>query len=110
MKVTDDENFDFEVEEGKNEETGPLNKRNMQLIGYNKTDKKEVKDLTQLMMEEIDLTIEPERQATFYYYKRWIWMIFPWICLSVNKQQTFSDLISKCYSSNIRYLSVEEEK
>ena len=37
-------------------------------------------------------------------------MIFPWICLSVNKKQTFSDLINKCYSSNIRYLSVEEEK
>lgn len=68
------------------------------------------KDSTQLMMEDIDLTIEAERSRTFYYYKRWVWMIFPWICLSVNKQQTFSELIAKCYSSNIRYLSVEEEK
>ena len=67
------------------------------------------KNISQILIDDIDLTIEPERPPSFYYYKRWIWMIFPWVCMSVNKKQTFSDLISKCYSSNIRYLSVEEE-
>lgn len=30
--------------------------------------------------------------------------------MSVKKKQTYSDLINKCYSSNIRYLSVDEER
>ena len=37
-------------------------------------------------------------------------MIFPWVCMSVDKRQTFSELINKCYSSNTAYLSVEEER
>ena len=30
--------------------------------------------------------------------------------MSIKKKQTYSDLINKCYSSNIRYLSVDEER
>ena len=37
-------------------------------------------------------------------------MIFPWVCMSVDKRQSFSDLINKCYSSSTAYLSVEEER
>jgi hypothetical protein len=74
------------------------------------TSKGMMKEFSQQMIDDIDLTIEPERQSSFYHYKRWIWMIFPWVCMSVDKRQTFSDLINKCYSSNIGYLSVEEER
>jgi hypothetical protein len=108
VKITDNEAYAFEVEEARTETPGRVGKRNI-LLGIHK-EGRGTKDSTQLMMEDIDLTIEAERSRTFYYYKRWVWMIFPWICLSVNKQQTFSELIAKCYSSNIRYLSVEEEK
>jgi hypothetical protein len=108
VKITDNQAYAFEVEEARTETPGRVGKRNI-LLGIHK-EGRGTKDSTQLMMEDIDLTIEAERSRTFYYYKRWVWMIFPWICLSVNKQQTFSELIAKCYSSNIRYLSVEEEK
>ena len=33
-------------------------------------------------IENIDLTIETEIPPKFYYYKRWLWMIFPWVSFS----------------------------
>lgn len=45
----------------------------------------------------------------FYYYKRWLWMIFPWACLSQNRKCNFSEQIIKSYSSATRYISVLEE-
>ena len=108
LKEETDYNYGFDLEDEKIDDNSKNG--NYQLLEQNEK-KKDSTDraFKQLMIEDIDLAIEPERQPTFYYYKRWIWMIFPWICLSVNKNSNYSDLISKCYSSNIGYLSVEEE-
>lgn len=95
--------FDIEEEEKENIQIGKME------IMQVETSKGIMKESPQYMIDQIDLCIEPERPVSFYYYKRWLWMIFPWACMSVDSIQTFSDLINKCYSSNIRYLSVEEE-
>lgn len=47
---------------------------------------------------------------SFYHYKRWIWVMFPWACMFANKKYYFSYTISRCYSSDTQYLSVTEEK
>lgn len=59
----------------------------------------------------------------FYYYKRWLWMIFPWACLSEKEKCTYplkininfvkdnySDQIMSCYSSATKYISVAAEE
>jgi hypothetical protein len=62
------------------------------------------------MMDDIDLEIKPENEPSFYYYKRWIWIIFPWICMTVKEEQNFSKVISRCYSSATKYMRIDEEK
>lgn len=64
----------------------------------------------QKLIHEIDLNIEDEIPPSFYYYKRWLWMTFPWACLQTDLRFSFSNLINQCYSSNLRYLSVTEDK
>lgn len=44
-----------------------------------------------------------------YYYKRWIWIQFPWACLSISKKCDYSKTIKHCFSSATDYMSVEEE-
>lgn len=60
--------------------------------------------------EDIDLNIEPDPEPTFYFYKRWLWLIFPWACLSIDQECIFSDVIAKCFSSDTRYMSVRDEQ
>lgn len=67
-------------------------------------------DETFKMMNEIDLHIESMQAPHYYYYKRWIWVMFPWACLQTDQTYSFSKMIHKCYSSNIRYISVREDK
>ena len=62
------------------------------------------------VINEIDLAIEEDVPPKFYYYKRWLWMTFPWACLQTDQRFSFSNLINQCYSFNLRYLSVEEDK
>ena len=57
----------------------------------------------------IDLTIEPTKPKMYYYYKRWIWMNFPIICLSKEKNE-FSDIIYYCYHNSNSSLTFEQEK
>lgn len=38
----------------------------------------------QKAINDIDLNIEKEIPPSFYYYKRWLWMIFPWACLQTD--------------------------
>ena len=64
----------------------------------------------QKIINDIDLNIDQEIPPSFYYYKRWIWMTFPWACLQTDQRFSFSKLINQCYSSNLRYLSVQEDK
>jgi hypothetical protein len=47
---------------------------------------------------------------SFFHYKRWIWVMFPWACMFARKKYYFSYTISRCYSSDTQYLSVAEEK
>lgn len=60
-------------------------------------------------MKEVDLTLEPEITPSYYYYKRWLWITFPWICLQPDRRYNFSALIRECYSSNMKYLSVSDD-
>ncbi|CAD8161669.1 unnamed protein product [Paramecium pentaurelia] len=65
------------------------------------TDKRE-----QLSGEE---EITGDRISSDYYYKRWIWIQFPWACLSISKKCDYSKTIKHCFSSATDYMSVEEE-
>lgn len=61
-------------------------------------------------IDDIDLNIKKEIEPTYYYYKRWLWMTFPWACLQQDQRFSFSRIINQCYSSNLKYLSFEEDK
>ncbi len=60
-------------------------------------------------MKEVDLTLEPDIKPSYYYYKRWLWITFPWICLQPDRRYNFSALIRECYSSNMKYISVSDD-
>ena len=64
----------------------------------------------QLRIDEIDLEIKKEKDPSYYYYKRWIWIIFPWACLSIKTELNFSEVIARCYSSATKYMRIDEEK
>mmetsp|Transcript_37966 Transcript_37966/g.33998 ORF Transcript_37966/g.33998 Transcript_37966/m.33998 type:complete len:171 (+) Transcript_37966:871-1383(+) len=49
-----------------------------------------------------------EIDPTFYYYKRWLWLMFPWICLSF--KNNYSKIITECFSSATKYMTVEDER
>jgi hypothetical protein len=88
---------------------GDQNKLN---IDYSEMTKGEVKKMHKydIMIDDIDLQIKPPKEASFYYYKRWIWIIFPWACMSINPEKNFSEVIGKCYSSATEYMKIEDEK
>jgi hypothetical protein len=64
----------------------------------------------QTRMNDIDLEIKPQKPPSFYYYKRWIWIIFPWATMSIKKDLNYSDVIARCYSSATKYMRIDEEK
>ncbi len=43
-----------------------------------------------------------ERVPTNYYYKRWLWVQFPWACLSLKCD--YSMKMKKCFSSATKYM------
>lgn len=45
----------------------------------------------------------------FYFYKRWIWIMFPWACMSIDPKSIFSDQIHRCFSSDLHYIKVVDE-
>lgn len=59
---------------------------------------------------EIDLTIKPHNQKKYYYYKRWLWMMFPWACLSHKNEFIYSNFMKICYSDNDKGIRFKEEK
>ena len=59
------------------------------------------------MMVDINLQISQNVQPAYYYYKRWIWIMFPWITLS--NSDNFSTTIQKCYSNVNTYIDTHEE-
>lgn len=50
------------------------------------------------------------KETTYFHYKRWLWVMFPWVCIRSVRDYPFSYLIRRCYSSATRYMSVMEEK
>lgn len=48
-------------------------------------------------------------RPTYYHYKRWIWVVFPWAAMCVKDGLPFSFLIARCFETSTKYLSVEEE-
>ena len=55
--------------------------------------------------EEFELNQKP---PTNYYYKRWIWMQFPWVCMTMKCD--YSDKLRKCFTSPTSYMPVSEER
>ncbi|CAK69854.1 unnamed protein product (macronuclear) [Paramecium tetraurelia] len=64
-------------------------------------------DKRELLSGEEEIT--GDRVSSDYYYKRWIWIQFPWACLSISKKCDYSKTIKHCFSSATDYMSVEEE-
>jgi len=62
-----------------------------------------------LAIRDIDLNIEKPKDLTFYYYKRWIWMIFPWACIQTDNRFPYSRLIKQCYTQGFGYISTGED-
>jgi len=52
----------------------------------------------------------PKRKTTYFHYKRWVWIMFPWACISSIRGLPFSYLITRCFEHPTKYLSVREEK
>lgn len=79
----------------------------------NETEKQNVEKVEQDQLSkainDIDLNLEPKITPSFYYYKRWLWIAFPWICLQPDRRYNYSTLIRECYSSNLKYLSVSDD-
>ena len=50
-----------------------------------------------------------EEKKGQYFYKRWIWIMFPWACMSVAQDGNYSELIKKCFKSDLKYIRVGEE-
>lgn len=43
-------------------------------------------------------------------YERWLWMVFPWACISQKEQCDYSKQMEKCFTSSTKYMSVVGEK
>ena len=54
--------------------------------------------------------VNEENTQSYYYYKRFLWMIFPLACISNKSNCNYSQMIMKCYTSPTRYMSVNDEK
>jgi hypothetical protein len=60
--------------------------------------------------ENINLAITPHKNKKFYFYKRWLWLIFPWACLSPERGYKYSDVIKKCYTGENRSIRMRQEE
>ena len=52
-------------------------------------------------------SLEEGRQ--YYFYKRWMWIMFPWACMSIEKDGVYSDQIHRCFESDLKYIKVVDE-
>lgn len=46
----------------------------------------------------------------FYYYKRWIWIIFPWACLSSKDSTNYSNQMEYLFSIGHGNISEQNEQ
>ena len=49
-----------------------------------------------------------EQEPQYYYYKRWVWMQFPWGCGSF--KSNYSEFITENYARATEYMTVQEEQ
>lgn len=47
--------------------------------------------------------------ASQYFYKRWLWIMFPWACMSIAQDGNFSEQMKRCFYSDLKYIKVEDE-
>lgn len=102
--------FEVNLEDPDHSKTteGRLEDRNLDGFMKQEPSKEEVVALSPL--SEIDLKIKKEKPSQNYYYKRWVWLIFPWVSISADPRHQFSSEMGRCYSSSNKYMSVQEEK
>ena len=60
--------------------------------------------------EDGRLAIPSEKQPYYYYYKRWLWLIFPWACLCVDNTMSFSEMIQFCFSDSNKAIRVKDDQ
>ena len=105
LEEAKDEDYDDSEEE--DETNGIVAK--MRNIEKEKSRPENFKDLKSLyaktVVEEFELNQKP---PTNYYYKRWIWMQFPWVCMTMKCD--YSEKLRKCFTSPTSYMSVAEER
>lgn len=70
----------------------------------------EYPDETSKVLNTINLNFSSVKDPTYYYYKRWLWIIFPWACMKASGKYDYSRAIAQCFPANIRYLSVAEDR
>lgn len=58
---------------------------------------------------EVSTPAEGDQKLSFYFYKRWLWIMFPWACMNIHDNNGFSSQIKKCFTSNIKYIKVKDE-
>lgn len=58
---------------------------------------------------ELQDNSDSAKPKSFYFYKRWVWIMFPWACMSIEDDGAFSDEMHKCFSSDLRYIKVADE-
>lgn len=76
-------------------------KRSYKLLDYEQFDELKL---------NIDLANDNEENyRQFYFYKRWVWIMFPWACMSVEPNGSFSDQIHKCFFNDLHYIKVMDE-
>jgi len=64
-------------------------------------------------LEGIPLMPESEnnqKEPTYYYYKRWVWLIFPWACMIQKQSCNFSNTMMKSSKSQTKSMNVNDEK
>lgn len=75
---------------------------------------KQKADNTELMFPKLgnngNLAIPPSKHNAFYYYKRWLWLVFPWACMSVDADMVYSDMISLCYAGEGKSLRIKDDE
>jgi hypothetical protein len=63
-----------------------------------------------LGIPQIQETELSELVPTYYYYKRWVWLIFPQACMIQKKSCNFSDTMTKSNMSSTKSMNVLDEK
>jgi hypothetical protein len=75
---------------------------------WNNLDKKAIGNISKTI-SRINLRIEPKITYNYYYYKRWVWMNFPIICM-LNNNKSFSWIINRCFRNHRSVLEYSEDK